>query len=726
MNINGFVVLPGSKTGMSVRLKAKTVRELQLEKAQLEAENKEMEKKLRQLQSKMRTEKEERRKSSTYHWKSGQAQPMAVQAQVLSQSKENKNKVSSGKVKFQKLKEEFKEPVKKPFKHEKANAAVHDRSERKGLSCGLREIKSALVTEANMRVGKLGVVDNFVKKVNLNELKINHELKKVNSKHLVTSDKLSSLLLSAGSAEEPSSEPTCTGLENQSKGLLLNGTFNEEESAKSFQEALIQWRKNNCDHREELRASEVQSDSVGICEVQTNLTVTKEPIHIEFKKGGLSYMEKLLLKKYRRTPLDQIFCIDKVKRYWASIFREEVPNPIPESTESSLKIEFLDEPYGKDFEESSNFLLMDAGAMGMNKQGKAEPLKQFGRNPASSKEVSQEKKAVCSHLERNAVQKDSIKLKTMRRSLSSCKLPEKISNPTELRSNKYLLQTQLQKPTEDSQELDSACSSQSLVSPVITKSSALHDVAERQKPVSMRYGLDGFFAVGANPKQVMLEAHSSPCADCSPVDSSTLFPGDGKWVTEKSLSEYVDDSVVQGVLESQLNKPSDGLETHDRISPLMAAGRSYSGKDPRRAWLTNTPHCKLTGNCPTKTQPRPKSSPMRIFRVDSEIPKHKCLDVTKQGEHLREYTADQEVILNLGKELQSYTGPEKHYSLTSEDLSTSCRHSEKILRNTTDFHKNLHLKDHSRADDTLGGWDESQTDEEEEILEDKQQVLALQ
>ncbi|KAF1448526.1 Zinc finger B-box domain-containing protein 1, partial [Eudyptes chrysocome] len=93
MNINDFVILPGSKTGTSVRLKAKTVRELQLEKVQLETENKEMEKKLRQLQSNMSREKEERKKSSAYHWKSGQAGPMTIQARVLSQSKENSNKV---------------------------------------------------------------------------------------------------------------------------------------------------------------------------------------------------------------------------------------------------------------------------------------------------------------------------------------------------------------------------------------------------------------------------------------------------------------------------------------------------------------------------------------------------------------------------------------------------------------------------------------------------------
>ncbi|NWS96153.1 ZBBX protein, partial [Mionectes macconnelli] len=93
MNINDFVVLPGSKTGTSVRLKTKTIRELQLEKVQLETENKEMEKKLQQLQSNMSREKEERKKLSAYRWKSGQAGPMTMQASVLSQSKENWRKV---------------------------------------------------------------------------------------------------------------------------------------------------------------------------------------------------------------------------------------------------------------------------------------------------------------------------------------------------------------------------------------------------------------------------------------------------------------------------------------------------------------------------------------------------------------------------------------------------------------------------------------------------------
>ena len=47
---------------------------------------------------------------------------------------------------------------------------------------------------------------------------------------------------------------------------------------------------------------------------------------------------------------------------------------------------------------------------------------------------------------------------------------------------------------------------------------------------------------------------------------------------------------------------------------------------------------------------------MHMFRVDTEISKHKCLGVTEQDEYLWEYIADQEALLTLEKELQSYTG----------------------------------------------------------------------
>nr|XP_009666839.1 PREDICTED: zinc finger B-box domain-containing protein 1 isoform X1 [Struthio camelus australis]XP_009666840.1 PREDICTED: zinc finger B-box domain-containing protein 1 isoform X1 [Struthio camelus australis]XP_009666841.1 PREDICTED: zinc finger B-box domain-containing protein 1 isoform X1 [Struthio camelus australis]XP_009666842.1 PREDICTED: zinc finger B-box domain-containing protein 1 isoform X1 [Struthio camelus australis] len=793
MNINDFVVLPGSKTGTSVKLKAKNVRELQLEKVQLELENKEMEKKLRQLQSNMNREKEERKKSRAYHWRCGQAGPMTIQARVLSQNQKNNSKVSSGKVKLKILKEQIREPMEQSFKCEMANAVAYETSEMKGMLCGKCETNNALLTEACIPVGKLEIAHRFIKEVNLDESKINLEQKKINNRHQLTSDKSSSLLTSVGSGE--SSESIWTGLENQESGLLLHGTFNEEESTQSFQEALIQWRSRYCDRRTAMNSSEVLSETVGVCEVQTRLTVTKEPIQIEFKEDSLSYMEKLLLKKYRRTPVNQVssnqvnnlrpvqtldehqaavggegggkgddggddddLTVEDMKRYWAPVFREKVPNAVSESAESSLKIEVLDDSYDKDLEESSDFLVMEAGAIGMNKQRKTEPLEQFRssvatadhrnsipdllptktvgvmrkssgqststadtqyllplplvRSPVSSKETFQEIMVFCDHLERNAVQKES-KIKTMGGMLSSCKLSEKTSNPTKLVSNKYLFEMQLRED-KDSQILDGTSNSQSLVSPVIAKSSVLlQEVAHREKPVSTWYwGLEGFFVLGVSPKQVILKACSSLCADCNPAKNSILFSGDEEWVIDRSLSEYADNSVVQGVLENQRNRHSNGLERQDspnRMSPLMVV---YPGNDSRRPWSTNMLDCKLAENRPTR--PRPRSSPMRPLRVVPEISKDKCLDATEQDGDLLGYRADQEALLTLGRELQSYTSPqEKLCSLTCEGF------------HSTHFHKNQELKDHSRAD-TVRGWDESQMDDEEEILKDKQQVLALQ
>ncbi|NXO12259.1 ZBBX protein, partial [Oriolus oriolus] len=147
MNVNDFVILPGSKAGTSVRLKTKTVKELQLEKVQLETENREMEKRLRQLQSNMSREKEERRKLGAYHWKSGQAGPRTSQARVLAQNNENRKKVSAEKVKLQILKEQSQETVKEPVKPERRRVVAREKPEVKGMACGLPEIKGGLLVK---------------------------------------------------------------------------------------------------------------------------------------------------------------------------------------------------------------------------------------------------------------------------------------------------------------------------------------------------------------------------------------------------------------------------------------------------------------------------------------------------------------------------------------------------------------------------------------------------
>lgn len=58
-----------------------------------------------------------------------------------------------------------------------------------------------------------------------------------------------------------------------------------------------------------------------------------------------------------------------------------------------------------------------------------------------------------------------------------------------------------------------------------------------------------------------------------------LIAGDGQWVSERSLSAYADDSVVQGVLESQVNRAENALQAQKKLSPLMATWMPQPGRD---------------------------------------------------------------------------------------------------------------------------------------------------
>lgn len=48
-----------------------------------------------------------------------------------------------------------------------------------------------------------------------------------------------------------------------------------------------------------------------------------------------------------------------------------------------------------------------------------------------------------------------------------------------------------------------------------------------------------------------------------------LISGDGQWVSERSLREYAADSVVQGVLASQLNRTANACQAQNQLPPLM-------------------------------------------------------------------------------------------------------------------------------------------------------------
>nr|XP_019591466.1 PREDICTED: zinc finger B-box domain-containing protein 1 isoform X1 [Rhinolophus sinicus]XP_019591475.1 PREDICTED: zinc finger B-box domain-containing protein 1 isoform X1 [Rhinolophus sinicus] len=409
MNTKDFVVLPWGKPGHSVKLKYKNAQELRMEKVQLEMENQEMEKKLQEFHSTRSREKEER-VSSGYHWKSGKVGKLGNQSHIMSQNKGNVIKLSAGKVKLKLLKEQFQEAVRQPLNYKMANSSGSEKPKIKGKVCGQCENKAALLVclecgedycsgcfakihqkgalklhrttllQAKSQIfsNVLDVAHRFIKEVNPDdprgEIRSTKEISK--SQH-----KPKSLLLQGSSSEAEVSTTKKAECTNPRDRLLCEGSFNEEASAQSFQEVLNQWRTGHHDDNEKQKLHAAKPDSLEECEVQTNLKIWREPLTIEFKEDSISYMEKLWLKKHRRTPQEQlrnmlpdIFipqCTTASESPCSQHENDEVSNveetkvqhpalflPVEElSTEKpepSLKIVELDDTHDVEFEEPGN------------------------------------------------------------------------------------------------------------------------------------------------------------------------------------------------------------------------------------------------------------------------------------------------------------------------------------------------------------------------------------
>lgn len=103
------------------------------------------------------------------------------------------------------------------------------------------------------------------------------------------------------SNRQVSSEP-----KNDEAGLLLNGSFNEEENAKSFQEAVLAWRsgktnENTIQSKDSNQALPTSSVKMAVHDVQSDPIQNSE---VKFSEtSSLSFMEKLLLKKHRATDI---------------------------------------------------------------------------------------------------------------------------------------------------------------------------------------------------------------------------------------------------------------------------------------------------------------------------------------------------------------------------------------------------------------------------------------
>ncbi|KAM7399514.1 hypothetical protein PAMP_018781 [Pampus punctatissimus] len=261
MNLNDFVVLPNNKA-KSVKLNARNLQELQMKTVTLAQENKEMEEKLQQLKESMSKEKEERGHSGGFRWKSGVSLNSGALTNITKKNKENTlQKLSAGKVKIRLLKDE---PLTVFLDTLKDRITVTDQL-----------TSAALLTDIQTHVSTRDVVSCFQKQMNHScypsphSEPINNQAFSSNTitrqgdqnpengtetpvKHMQFHADPSQVLV----GEEKKVEMTEDRQERKDeKGFstsLLRGEYDEENSARSFQEALRQWRGQRSDGEGEL------------------------------------------------------------------------------------------------------------------------------------------------------------------------------------------------------------------------------------------------------------------------------------------------------------------------------------------------------------------------------------------------------------------------------------------------------------------------------------------
>ncbi|XP_070609682.1 zinc finger B-box domain-containing protein 1 isoform X1 [Erythrolamprus reginae] len=270
--------------------------------------------------------------------------------------------------------------------------------------------------KARIPVGKLEAAQQFLKTVNpleTNDFIDNGQGKKVtDAVEDIVAVPPASPKMPTDNTEKHSTVSSVDWAEIQDGGFFLHGTFDEKESAESFQEALNQWRSGNSSQKsKEERSCQVGSENSDTCQVQTSPPIMKKPVEIEFKEDSLNYMERLLIKKHRRSPNNQLsynIIMDELKlkeslfdeipdtwnsekeekeegeeekeeeeediinaceialemkKYWADFSEQEEPETVLTSPEPSLKIKILDDACKEETEEeSTNFIVMEAGS----------------------------------------------------------------------------------------------------------------------------------------------------------------------------------------------------------------------------------------------------------------------------------------------------------------------------------------------------------------------------
>ncbi|XP_073435042.1 zinc finger B-box domain-containing protein 1 isoform X3 [Dendrobates tinctorius] len=733
--MSGEFIVPSAKSGNSVRLKARNIRELRKETLQLQRHNQEMEQKLNQLRQSMSREKEEREKSNPYHWVSGQAGNQRHEKEIT-------GKFSAGKIKLKVLQNSASEPEKPKTSSRTPNIPAAERTKLKGKVCGQCESKSTLLMclecgedycaacftrfhqkgalklhrtlpiQEKSQDGKLDISRAFQKELNVDET----SGKPIKDKEIIgriTSSGISPIKETQGdSGKFFISKPRKEYL----PGSLLHGTFNEEESAKYFNEALLEWRneaKNKSRHVNE-------ADDTGSSEVQTVLTAKAKPLHIEFKENSLSYMEKLMLKKHRRTPVSQVPGNHLEVRYsptvseneldkcgdltaeemeahenYVALFRaeEHVRNGVIH--EPALKIVELDKDPEEKLDESRNFVVRVTENNEMKSQRLSEPATKslvLARDSLESPEPATETPCHVPVRSAYSLEEGVVKFASLKDH------PLTASHSQDSKSMKY-------KSFKDSRSWDTA-----LMKPQSAVFRQPHRISEYQ-------GLKGFFMLDIEPVEGKAENCQSQSPDLTAVDEEVTYTGNNYWRPQSSLSLCADDAVVQDILERAWAQSNNHI-IEQSLTPRNVT-RPGTASSSRSSYSSKSIH-RISGSY---SSPRPSSAVARpMSRATSEISEIESIDPADRHDYHFEDENERETLAVLEKEFNSFHAGNRKLqtSAVNYDSFQLARHGQR-LANSEDEVPLSRLSLHTLQSCAV----ESESDEEK-TLQDKLNVLSLQ
>ncbi|XP_028650311.2 uncharacterized protein zbbx [Erpetoichthys calabaricus] len=242
-------------------------------------------------------------------------------------------------------------------------------------------------------------------------------------------------------------------------------------------------------------------------------------------------------------------------------------------------------------------------------------------------------------------------------------------------------------------------------------SMALQEIAHMKNPDVKHYcGLDGFFTMGLDPAQLDPDTFT-PCTTYRAKDTTLNYStGSADWRPGSSLSEYADKLLVSNVITSSQRRPSSSL-SHKIIPKRLTSPRYYQTSagntpvSPRPVSASRLTQSALAPK-PNYTEARPMS------RAALEISEIQSIDCTGKEDPDLENQADLSALKCLEDEFKMLRNnkDEEMYALKIKEYA---------------FKKEDGLELRKTAIPSRS-WDaEGHTDEEEEILRDKQNVMSL-